>query len=166
MSAILAAISGPLLKDATFPIDAEEMAIGRDLDNGIRVPGKSVSRRHCCFRQKAGSVTLVDLDSRNGTFVNGSPVKERVLEHGDLIRVGEAYFRFVATASAEQSTQQEVAFDESDVETCQTIALRREDAAYLQLQSSSSTEPAEHVIRNLRTLVTFATKIGLVQESA
>jgi transcriptional regulator with GAF, ATPase, and Fis domain len=59
-----------------------------------------------------------------------------------------------------------VTFDESDVETCQTVALRREDATYLRLQNFLATETAERVILDLRTLVTFATKIGIIQESA
>jgi transcriptional regulator with GAF, ATPase, and Fis domain len=165
MSALLAVISGPLLKDAMFHVDTEELFIGRDVDNGIRIPSKSVSRRHCCVRQKGGSVTLVDLDSRNGTFVNGSPVKERVLEHGDLIRVGDAYFRYVAADGTAPPILQGVTFDESDVETCQTFVLRREDASYLQLPSLSNARPAEAVNKDLCTLVTFATKIGFLQDS-
>lgn len=93
MSAFLVVISGPLTKDAAFPIDTKEILIGRDEASGIRVDGKSVSRQHCRIRQQDGAVVIFDLGSRNGTFVNSSPIKERALEHGDLIQVGEAYFR-------------------------------------------------------------------------
>jgi hypothetical protein len=44
-------------------------------------------------------VTIADLDSRNGTFVNGVPIKQRVLEHGDHIRMGESEFLFSETSS-------------------------------------------------------------------
>jgi transcriptional regulator with AAA-type ATPase domain len=45
-------------------------------------------------------VTLKDLESLNGTFVNGVPITERLLEHGDQLKIGESVFLFVAQDAA------------------------------------------------------------------
>src|SRR3712207_7617531 len=46
----------------------------------------SVSRAHCLLKHEGGRFTVLDLDSFNGTFVNGVPVKEQALAHGDQDR--------------------------------------------------------------------------------
>jgi pSer/pThr/pTyr-binding forkhead associated (FHA) protein len=46
-------------------------------------------------RVQEGRCTILDLDSRNGTFVNRVPVKERELENGDEVRIGEYVFLFL-----------------------------------------------------------------------
>jgi transcriptional regulator with GAF, ATPase, and Fis domain len=164
MSPLLVAISGSLMKDQTFSLHGQELVIGREIGNEIRVPSKSVSRRHCCIRQISGSIKICDLDSLNGTFVNGSPIKEQTLEHGDLIRVGDTYFKFVTHEREAQPAEQEVAFDDDACETCLTIALRCEDAAYLQIAQSPAAAPSDRLTRDLQTLVGFATRMGSVQE--
>jgi len=47
-----------------------------------------VSRRHCSILNSSGQIRLVDLESLNGTFVNGAPTREKTLEHGDRIKIG------------------------------------------------------------------------------
>src|SRR5690349_18934765 len=91
----LIAIAGPLPKDTGVPLLDDEVSIGRDITNTVSIASNSVSRRHCCIRRNAGSVTIHDLGSRNGTFVNGVPVRERVLNDGDMIMIGDAYFRCI-----------------------------------------------------------------------
>ena len=67
-------------------------ALGRSQDNQIVVPDASVSRRHCVITRGAdGHLTLADQSSR-GTFVNGLPVSQHVLEHEDVISVGDSEF--------------------------------------------------------------------------
>ena len=48
----------------------------------------TVSRRHCVIELRDGQVEITDLESHNGTFVNGIPVSKRTLQHGDVVRVG------------------------------------------------------------------------------
>jgi transcriptional regulator with GAF, ATPase, and Fis domain len=96
MSAKLVAIAGPICGE-TFPIYGDETTIGRDVNAQLSIPDRLMSRRHCAvyFLPEIGCFTLVDLASANGTQVNGAPVRERVLEHGDRIRVGESLLLFV-----------------------------------------------------------------------
>lgn len=72
------------------------MAIGRASANAVCLPDPSVSCRHCSLeREPDGSVKIRDLGSCNGTFVEGLPVRERVLRGGEEIRVGCSIFLFV-----------------------------------------------------------------------
>jgi pSer/pThr/pTyr-binding forkhead associated (FHA) protein len=68
--------------------------IGRDRDSDLVVSGPEVSRRHGILRRSVRGYVLTDA-SRNGTYVNGRRVRgARVLRAGDVLRIGEAEFRF------------------------------------------------------------------------
>ena len=88
-------MDGPL-KGSTFAISGESFSIGRKSTNTLSLPDLSVSRNHCAILPAAGEqFRLADLDSQNGTFINGVPVKERVLRHGDQVLVGASLFIFL-----------------------------------------------------------------------
>jgi pSer/pThr/pTyr-binding forkhead associated (FHA) protein len=77
--------------------------VGRGENVQIRVDSSWASREHARIVVDAGCVTLEDLGSKNGTFLNGREVKEpEVLRHGDAIRIGrtDSDFRFVAVGRA------------------------------------------------------------------
>ena len=68
--------------------------IGRADYNDLVVPDESVSTSHAKLQRREGVWVLVDLDSTNGTFVNGEPIEGRVqLFDGDLVRVGDTELR-------------------------------------------------------------------------
>jgi len=68
-----------------------EWVLGRDEALAARVDGQGVSRRHARVRVQAGRATLEDLDSKNGTFVDGERVTSpTVLRDGALIRLGRS----------------------------------------------------------------------------
>jgi len=69
--------------------DAEPRVIGRQEGLAVCLPGTDVSRRHAALQRGGeGELTLVDLESRNGTNVNGAPIRVQRLELGDVIRIG------------------------------------------------------------------------------
>ncbi len=74
--------------------------VGRDDSAAIHLPVKAVSRRHAEIRYQGGRFSLCDLDSRNGTLIDGHPVREVVLEHAHEIRIGDAILLFVADCAA------------------------------------------------------------------
>ncbi|HSI04129.1 MAG: diguanylate cyclase [Myxococcota bacterium] len=86
-SACLVVISGSEL-GRIYKLDEPEIVLGRGDTVGIRIVDDGVSRRHAKLIQKGDAVTLLDLDSTNGTFCNGERVDERVLRDGDKIRIG------------------------------------------------------------------------------
>lgn len=90
----LLAISG-LLIETTRPLIDGQLSIGRDKSNDLCLMDTAVSRRHCQLQQTEEQIEITDLDSHNGTFVNGIPVRHRALEHGDTVRVGKSEFVFL-----------------------------------------------------------------------
>ena len=87
-------LAGPLCGEA-FPIDGTDTVVGRDPAIGLSIPDRLMSRRHCTVQLEAGRFILRDLNSSNGTSVNGIPIRERVLEHGDRIRAGDSILMFL-----------------------------------------------------------------------
>jgi diguanylate cyclase (GGDEF)-like protein len=66
-----------------------ELLIGREEDADLRIEDASISRRHALVCEDHGEVTLCDLGSRNGTYVNGERLTgERCLDDGDQIQLG------------------------------------------------------------------------------
>jgi len=66
----------------------EKTTIGRVADNALQINDASVSSSHAEINLEDGALHLHDLGSTNGTFVNGEPVTDAVLRHGDEIRFG------------------------------------------------------------------------------
>ena len=71
------------------------MLVGRDASNDLRIDHPQVSRHHVEFRVDGATTWLIDLGSRNGTLVNGRFVKHCVLQHGDVIAIGDCDIRFL-----------------------------------------------------------------------
>ena len=82
-------------KDGTqklFPLSSNITVIGRRHDCDLRVPLTLVSRRHCKLSKNNQIINIRDLDSRNGTFLNGKRVKEASINAGDYIAIGSLTF--------------------------------------------------------------------------
>jgi peroxiredoxin len=80
-----------------FVLLKAEVSLGSDETNDFAINSGSVSRRHAIIRSRAGRYEVTDLNSTNGTFVNGQRVKGSIeLERGDELRIGGV--RFVVAA--------------------------------------------------------------------
>jgi hypothetical protein len=72
-----------------------ESVIGRAVDADIVINSTDLSRRHVMLKRGgSGQVTLVDLDSRNGVFLNGVKIHSAILHDGDSIQLGTTVFIF------------------------------------------------------------------------
>ena len=128
----LIGIGGPV-EGGIFALADEEISIGRDRSNGLPIIDLSVSRRHCSIRRLgAERYEIRDLGSRNGTAVNGLPITERLLGHGDEIRIGDCHFLFLLSESNEPTNPGSVQFDDAG-DTRTLLRLRRE-GSHLQLE--------------------------------
>src|SRR5215470_19725686 len=87
-------IGGPA-KESTFALPVGEVSVGRDALNLLSIPDPSVSRRHCIIVQDEHGFKIRDLNSRNGTLVNGTPIREHQLTHGDQITIGDSLCLFL-----------------------------------------------------------------------
>ena len=80
-----------------YRLRAGQTSIGYAKDNDIVLNASTVSRYHAVIRRRIGGYTLTDLESTNGTFVNGLRIKNPVgLKRGDDVRFGDARFAFLA----------------------------------------------------------------------
>ena len=84
---ILIAQTGPATGQR-WVLAKETLTIGRDAECDIMIPDRQVSRVHARLNKTAGGFEIEDLGSKNGTHVNGSPLKGSCrLQDGDLIQV-------------------------------------------------------------------------------
>ena len=149
MSARLAAISGKL-KGSIFTLTDDPLIIGRETAANVCVADASVSRRHSKIEKKDEQFTITDLESLNGTFINDVPIRSRVLEHGDRVRIGESQFLFLTAEGEAQSRSSEVTLDDVQVITGPTLQVRFGDAVY-------------QMERNLSTLMKVSTTINAIR---
>ena len=81
----------------SYTIPTGQSHLGRSSDVEIRLDANDVSRRHLQLERHGEHVRITDLDSTNGTQVNGEPVRHATLRHGDEIRVGTQVLRFLSS---------------------------------------------------------------------
>jgi transcriptional regulator with GAF, ATPase, and Fis domain len=96
----LVAISG-LLSGSVHRLIDGSLSIGRDDSNALCLKDSHISRRHCRIELASEQYILLDLESRNGTFVNGIPVQRKALAHGDTIRLDQSEFLFLVHPDTE-----------------------------------------------------------------
>ena len=145
-----------------FSLAEGELSIGRDPSNQISLLDPLVSRRHCLIRLSGSDAYLEDLDSRNSTFVNGLPVKERVLAHGDQIRIGNSVFVFFGPHETASASSSSVHLDDSATPGGPTVILRRQDAVYL--QATSALPNSARTVRDLNALLNFSQMLSSVRD--
>ena len=83
-------------KGMAWPANGGSLSLGRDASNQIVVTDAAVSRRHCSVSEVASGVfELADLDSHNGTLLNGTRVTRKPVQHGDRILIGSSEYVFL-----------------------------------------------------------------------
>ncbi|HTC34645.1 MAG TPA: sigma 54-interacting transcriptional regulator [Bryobacteraceae bacterium] len=142
---------GPL-KGSMFVLPEGEFWVGRQATNDLQLEDNAVSRRHCLFVRSGDNCTLKDLDSRNGTFVTGTPVSEQPLRPGDEIRIGGSLFCYQVDGSAPANHEQ--------LSTAgSTRELRLEESLYLSSDEYTILPPSARALHDLRTLLRVSTML-------
>ena len=155
----LAAVAGPR-QGTVISLGAVRTGVGRDATNEICLQSMWVSRRHCVFERQGAGVTVTDLGSHNGTFVNGVPVKERPLLHGDQVRIGDSIFLVLLLENEPVPAGAPVELKEQGMVTGSTIELSRTAASRSPAASSPSSGRVE---RDLSALLRINTAINSIQ---
>jgi pSer/pThr/pTyr-binding forkhead associated (FHA) protein len=133
-------------------VNSEKFLIGRADECQLRPKSESVSRRHAAIIQKDGRVLLVDLKSRNGTFVNEKQLssdKAKILKDGDLLRVGKLEFQIAIEVGIGGAKKSEV----KDVKDAATRAAQTSaaDSKFEQIDISQWLEEADQVPRTSKS---------------
>jgi len=87
---------------AEYNMTKERYTIGRLPDNDVRIDNPAVSGHHSLIINILNDSFLEDLNSTNGTYVNGKLIKKHALQHGDVITAGHHQLRFVEDDEAQQ----------------------------------------------------------------
>jgi transcriptional regulator with GAF, ATPase, and Fis domain len=135
----LIALLGPL-RGKSFDLNGKKNVIGRLTSNAICIPDQAVSRQHCALDVEEDRVILQDLDSRNGTSVNGIPVINRSLEDGDLIEVGDSQFLFLLGRRQAEIQSSSVTMRDSDLGPTTMIKLPGTERAHPRAAESLHTD--------------------------
>jgi len=161
-SARLEIVSGPL-KGKIVPLVDGEVSIGREPSNNISLLDSLVSRRHCVIRRDGDSFRLLDLDSRNNTFVGGVPVRERLLAPGDQIRVGNSLLVFQGAGGDSSTANFGLQLDATPAPSAATVILRKQDALYLQPARPEGLPATPRTVRDLNLLLDFSRSLNSVR---
>lgn len=86
---------------AEYNMSKERYTIGRLPDNDVRIDNPAVSGHHSLIINILNDSFLEDLNSTNGTYVNGHLIKKHALQHADVITIGQHQLRFVDQQAAE-----------------------------------------------------------------
>ncbi len=165
MNPRLVGIGGPL-KGTAFSLPAGEVSIGRDSSNQLWAADPALSRRHCLVIANGEKFSIRDLKSRNGTLVNGVPVEQQQIRHGDQIYIGDSVLVFLLKKEDEDHSERNpVEFLETADFEGLPLLLRAEDSLYLQPEKIVATlPPTARRARDLNSLLKIATGIGGIRD--
>ena len=85
-----------------YPLDKERIVLGRRPENDIQVDNLAVSGQHAAIITILSDSFLEDLESTNGTYVNGKLVKKHALKNGDVITIGKHELKYVNDNATDQ----------------------------------------------------------------
>jgi hypothetical protein len=94
-------------------LDKPRFLIGRNALCDIHIDQEWISRRHAILIRNERSTVIVDLKSRNGTFVNGKRVKNHVLINNDIISLGDHHLKFVDPSATSRTTLRGAGWDDT-----------------------------------------------------
>jgi pSer/pThr/pTyr-binding forkhead associated (FHA) protein len=156
MARLILSLDGQVL--AEYNMNKERYTIGRLPDNDIRIDNPAVSGHHSLIINILNDSFLEDLNSTNGTYVNGKLIKKHALQHGDVITVGHHQLRFV-DQRAEEISQDEfertmvIPPSAAQVATARDRAVASGAATREMLATGQHAPPAEPVLKKARLQV-------------
>lgn len=98
MAKLVLSFEGTALK--TFTLNKEKMTIGRRADNDIQIDNLAVSGEHAVITTIVNDSVIEDLNSTNGTLVNGQPIAKHLLQNNDVIELGKHSLKFLVDNTA------------------------------------------------------------------
>ena len=128
MARLVLSLDGQVL--AEYNMSKERYTVGRLPDNDVRIDNAAVSGHHALVINILNDSFLEDLNSTNGTYVNGKLIKKHALQHGDVITVGHHALRFVDGEA-----------DEPQDEFEKTMVIGPRAAARLQIPPAAAAPP-------------------------
>jgi hypothetical protein len=117
MAKLILSVDGTVLKE--YSLTKERITIGRKPHNDIQVDNLAVSGEHAAIITILNDSFIEDLNSTNGTLVNGKPIKKHFLQHNDVVEIGKHKLKYF--------NDKPLTADTSDFE--KTMIIRKPSAA-------------------------------------
>jgi pSer/pThr/pTyr-binding forkhead associated (FHA) protein len=129
---------------AEYNMSKERYTIGRLPDNDVRIDNPAVSGHHSLIINILNDSFLEDLNSTNGTYVNGKLIKKHALQHGDVITIGHHQLRFTdqEVPEAEQDEFEKTMVIPSGQQSAEQLA-KAEQAAEAAAAAAAAEAPSE-----------------------
>lgn len=108
MPRLILSMDGLVLKEMV--LEKERTTIGRKPHNDIQIDNLAISGDHAAIVTILNDAFLEDMNSTNGTYVNGQPVKKHVLQNNDVIELGKYRLKYIADSGAATAADQDVSF--------------------------------------------------------
>lgn len=99
MAKMILSMDGLVLKE--IPLTKERMTLGRKPHNDIQIDNLAISGEHAAIVTILNDSFLEDLNSTNGTLVNGQPIKKHFLKSGDVVELGKYKLKYIAEQPAQ-----------------------------------------------------------------
>jgi predicted component of type VI protein secretion system len=142
MARLVLHLDGQVL--AEYNMSKERYTIGRLPDNDIRIDNAAVSGHHALVINILNDSFLEDLNSTNGTYVNGKIIKKHALQHGDVITVGHHALRFVDSETEEPADEFEKTMVISPRDSASLIAGAQKAAAAAEAATGTGDGGSRH----------------------
>ena len=137
---------------AEYNMTKERYTIGRLPDNDVRIDNPAVSGHHSLIINILNDSFLEDLNSTNGTYVNGKLIKKHALQHGDVITIGHHQLRFTdqEVPEAEQDEFEKTMVIPSGHQSAEHLAKAEQAAEAAAAAAVAAVEPASDAAAAVR----------------
>ncbi len=138
MARLILSLDSQVLAEYNMP--KERYTIGRLPDNDVRIDNPAVSGHHSLIINILNDSFLEDLNSTNGTYVNGKLIKKHALQHGDVITIGHHQLRFSdqQTSDTEQDEFEKTMVIPAGQQSAEQLAKAEEAAAMAAADNAAS----------------------------
>ena len=110
MPRLILSMDGLVLKEMV--LEKERTTIGRKPHNDIQIDNLAISGDHAAIVTILNDAFLEDMNSTNGTYVNGQPVKKHILQSNDVIELGKYRLKYIADGGGSVAADQDVSFSQ------------------------------------------------------
>lgn len=131
MAKLVLGFNGQTLNE--YPLDQETLTIGRKTENDIHIDNLAVSGNHAKILTILNDSFIEDLDSTNGTYINGAKINRHALQNGEIIAIGKHELKYVNDAA------------DAGTGNFEKTMVIRPDAAGMPMQDETGTNLEKHI---------------------
>jgi pSer/pThr/pTyr-binding forkhead associated (FHA) protein len=143
---------------AEYNMTKERYTVGRLPDNDVRIDNPAVSGHHSLIINILNDSFLEDLNSTNGTYVNGKLIKKHALQHGDVITIGHHQLRF--------SDQQAPETEQDEFEKTMVIPTGQQNAATLARAEKAAEKAVASAVSSVQDDIAASVKLDPEEAAA